>query len=272
MTPRRLWTPLIALLLLAPLAAAEVQMQDVTYEHGDVELHGVLAQDEAVDEPKGAVLIVHEWWGLNDYAKGRTRQLAELGYVAFAVDMYGAGKVTINADQAGQWAGELYADRSLARGRVVAGLDAFREAAGLEADAPVVAIGYCFGGTTVTELAYTGAPGLVGVASFHGNPKPPAEDDTIRASLMFCHGDADPLVSNESLAELGDALDAKDADWLLIRYAGAKHAFTNPDADKAGMDAVAYQKTADQRSWRHMRAFFDELFAGAEADEPDESD
>jgi len=260
MTRTPLLIALAALLLSAPVDA--VQTKTVAYEHDGTELEGYFAYDEALAEHRGAVLIVHEWWGLNDYAKSRARQLAELGYLAFAVDMYGPGKVTEDAKQASQWAGQLYGDRSLLRGRVIAGLHAFREAAGLEAEAPVVAIGYCFGGTTVTELAYAGEPGVAGVVSFHGNPKPPAEDDRITASLLICHGDADPLVPDEELDKVTSALDAKDADWVLVRYADAKHSFTNPAADKVGMEAVGYNEQAADRAWRHMLAFFNELFAG----------
>ncbi len=256
--------PLIvfALLSLCLPASAAVQTQNITYEHDGTELAGFLAHDDAVEQPKGAVLIVHEWWGLNDYAKSRATQLAELGYVVFAVDMYGPGKVTADAKQAEAWAGGLYGDRALLRGRVIAGLRAFRDAAMLDDDAPVAAIGYCFGGTTVMELAYSGEPNVAGVVSFHGNPKPPAEEDTITASILICHGDADPLVPDEELNQVTAGLDAKDADWLLVRYADAKHSFTNPDADKVGMDPVAYDEKADKRSWRHMLAFFEELFGG----------
>ncbi len=258
----RLFFPLClcVLVMSAGPASAEVKVTAVTYEHDGVELRGYLAVDDAVEKPKGAVLVVHEWWGLNDYAMSRTKQLASLGYVAFAVDMYGPDKVTDNPKEAGQWAGAIYSDRALARGRVNAGLKAFRDAAKLGEDAPVAAIGYCFGGTTVTELAYSNPAGLVAVVSFHGNPQPPAEEDTVTAKVLICHGDADPLVSDESLTAVTDALNTKAADWLLIRYSGAKHAFTNPKADDYGMAPVAYQKEADQRSWRHMLSLFDEVF------------
>jgi len=261
-TPR--WTALAAALLLATPIYGEIKTTDVDYEHDGVALRGFLAVDAGRDTHKGAVLIVHEWWGLNDYARSRATQLAELGYVAFAVDMYGRGKVTDDPKQAGQWAGALYQDRALLRARAAAGLAAFHKAAGLADDAPVAAIGYCFGGTTVTELAYSNAPGLVAVVSFHGNPKPALEDDRVSATLLFCHGDADPLVKDEELEAVGQSLDAKDADWMLIRYSGAKHSFTNPKADAYGMDPVGYDEAADKRSWQHMLTLFDEVF-GADA-------
>lgn len=230
----------------------------IPYTHDGVELEGYLAVPEG--EARGAVLVVHEWWGLNDYAKVRAKMLAELGYVAFAVDMYGKGKVTTDPQQAGQWAGAVTGDREKYRARALAGLDAFRDTGKITEGMKVAAIGYCFGGTTVTELAYADA-GLAGVVSFHGNPKPPLESDNVSASILICHGDADPLVPDQTLNAVTDALDAKGVDWVLIRYSGAKHAFSNPDADSYGMPPVAYDEKADKRSWEHMKAFLDEVLA-----------
>jgi len=250
--------------VLTPQAAAEIQQVEVAYEHDGGALQGTLGVDDAIEKPKGAVLVVHEWWGLNDYAKQRATMLAELGYVAFAVDMYGPGKATEDPNQAKQWATPFYVDRDLARGRVLAGLAAFRKSAKLGDDASIAAIGYCFGGTVVTELAYTGTPGVLGIVSFHGNPFPPKEDDTINAKLLFAHGDADPLVKPEDLDKVTSALDEKQADWMLISYSGALHAFSNPKADTYGLPPVAYDEKADRRSWQHMLTFFDELFVVAE--------
>jgi dienelactone hydrolase len=230
----------------------------VPYTHDGVELEGYLAIPEG--ESRGAVLVVHEWWGLNVYAKMRAKMLAELGYVAFAVDMYGKGKVTSDPQQAGQWAGAVTGDREKYRARALAGLEAFKNTGRITDGMKVAAIGYCFGGTTVTELAYADA-GLAGVVSFHGNPKPPMEGDNVTASIMICHGDADPLVPDETLNAVTDALDAKGVNWVLIRYSGAKHAFSNPDADSYGMPPVGYDEKADKRSWEHMKAFLDEVLA-----------
>lgn len=252
------WMSVLFVLLIAGPACAEVATESVPYMHDGVELEGYLAVPKG--DAKGAVLVVHEWWGLNDYAKMRAKMLAELGYVAFAVDMYGKGKVTSDPEQAGQWAGAVTGDRAKYRARVLAGLEAFTNTDTITDGMKVAAIGYCFGGTTVTELAYSGAD-LAGVVSFHGNPKPAMADDTINASVLICHGDADTLVSDESLDAATDVLDAKGADWLLIRYAGAKHAFSNPDADGYGMPPVGYNEKADKRSWEQMRSFLDEVLA-----------
>lgn len=247
---------LFVLLFAATLAWADIATESVPYAHDGVELEGYLAVPEG--EAKGAVLVVHEWWGLNDYARMRAKMLAELGYVAFAVDMYGQGKVTDDPGQAGQWVGEVTGDRAKYRARALAGLEAFTNTGTIAEGMKIAAIGYCFGGTTVTELAYSGAD-LAGVVSFHGNPKPAMGSDTVNASIMICHGDADPLVSDESLNAATDSLDAKGADWVLIRYAGAKHAFSNPAADGYGMPPVGYDEQADKRSWEHMRSFLDEV-------------
>ncbi len=236
---------------------AQIANESIPYSHDNAELEGYLAIPEG--EPRGAVLVVHEWWGLNDYAKKRTDMLAELGYVAFAVDMYGKQRVTDDPALAGQWAGAVRKDQAEYRARAMAGLDAFKKT-GQTDGLKIGAIGYCFGGTTVLELAYTGTD-LAAVVAFHGNPAPPMASDNVNASIMICHGDADSLVSDESLDATTDALDAKGVDWLLIRYAYAKHAFTNPDADSYGMPPVAYNAKADKRSWQHMKSFFDELLA-----------
>ncbi len=251
--------PVLVLLITTSLCVAEVTTEPVTYTHDDVELEGYLATPEG--EAKGAVLVVHEWWGLNDYAKMRARMLAELGYVAFAVDMYGKGKVTDSPEQAGQWAGTVAGDREMYRARAIAGLEAFKATGKIIDGMKIAAIGYCFGGTTVTELAYSGTE-LAGVISFHGNPKAPLEeDDNITAAILFCHGDADPLVPDEVINTATDGLDAKGVDWQLIRYSGAKHAFSNPKADTYGLAPVAYDEKADKRSWAQMRVFLDEVLA-----------
>jgi dienelactone hydrolase len=251
------WVCVLALLFITTIGSAQVTTETVSYEHDGVELQGYLAIPDG--EVRGAVLVVHEWWGLNDYAKRRSRMLAGLGYVAFAVDMYGGGKTTDSVEQAGQWSSAVAGDRALYRARVLAGLKAFKGTGRITDGVRVAAIGYCFGGTTVTELAYSGAD-LVGVVAFHGIPKPPMEDDTIHAAFLFCHGDADPLVPDDVLNAATDGLNAKGVDWQLIRYANAKHAFSNPKADTYGLPPVGYDEKADKRSWVHMKVFFDELF------------
>jgi dienelactone hydrolase len=252
---------MVAVALLASSVQAEIVTKAVPYKHGDVELEGFLAYDSAIGSGKRpAVLIVHEWWGLNDYARQRARQVAELGYVAFAVDMYGKGQVTTDAKQAGAWAGALRG-KPLLRERATAGLNVLLSQPQVDASR-VAAIGYCFGGTTVLELAYGGAP-VRGVVSFHGSLTTGWDNDLskLKAAILVCHGAADAFISEQEMTNFVSKLNEAKADYTLISYAGALHSFTNPNAGKAGIPGVAYQEVADRRSWAHMKAFFEELFA-----------
>ncbi len=238
---------------------AEVVTKTVTYKHGDVELEGYLAYDDALEGRRPGVLVVHEWWGLNDYAKRRARMLAELGYVAFAADMYGKGKVTADPKQASQWASHLTGDAEQWRKRALVALKVLREQPQTEGD-KVAAIGYCFGGSTVLELAIGGAD-VDGVVSFHGGlPKGIKPGADIGAKVVICHGGADSFVKPDDITRFQNALNDAGVDWQMHTYGGAQHSFTNPGADAYGMNGVKYDKAADRRSWRHMQQLFDELF------------
>ena len=209
------------------------------------------------------MLVVPEWWGLNDYVKGRAEQLAALGYVAFAADMYGAGVATTDPKQAGALAGQFYGKPLMAE-RAQAGLDQLL-ATGRVDPTKVAAIGYCFGGSTVQALAYSGAP-LAGIVSFHGGliPVPADAAAKTRAKLLLCHGGADGFIPPKDVDAFLQSMEAGKFDYQFISYAGAVHAFTNPGADdfaKAGLNGVGYNAAADRRSWAHMQAFFGEIFA-----------
>jgi len=207
------------------------------------------------------VLVVHEWWGLNDFAREQARWLAEMGYVAFAPDMYGKGQVTNDPSQARELSGQFYGDNSsLMRERAAAGLDVLRRQNNVDRNR-IAAIGFCFGGTTVLQLAYSGAD-IDGVVSFHGSLPSPAEadDEQIRAMILVLHGADDPVVSDEQAAQFQDAMKRASADWQMIYYGGAGHSFTNPAADDLNMPGVAFNADANRRSRRHMKLFFDELF------------
>jgi dienelactone hydrolase len=262
------------LLLLGSIATlpmslpAEIVTKPVAYEQAGVKLEGFLAYDSArISSSRKApgVLVVPEWWGLNDYVKGRAKQLAALGYVAFTADMYGAGVVTTDAKKAGELAGQFYGKPLMAE-RAQAGLDQLL-ATGLVEPNHVAAIGYCFGGSTVQALAYSGAP-LAGIVSFHGGLIPVPADAATRnkASILICHGAVDPFVKPEAVAAFKKAMDDGKFDYQFISYAGAVHAFTNPDADKVaalnGLTGnIGYNAAADHRSWAHMQVFFREIFA-----------
>ncbi len=242
-------------------AAAAVKTETVTYEHDGQKLVGFLAWDDSSTARRPGVLVVHEWWGLNDYARRRAKMLAELGYVAFALDMYGDGKVTQHPREAGQWASQIRSNVDRWRGRAMAGLNVLRNHK-LVDPSRLAAIGYCFGGATVLEMAYAGAD-LRGVVSFHGSLPVPdeAEARRIKASILVCHGAADGFTPEERIQQFRAALDKAGADWLMVYYAGARHSFTNPDAGNYGIEGIRYNRKADRRSWAHMRQFFDEIFA-----------
>lgn len=263
MTSPRLVSALLALGAAVALPA-KIVTKPVAYEHAGAKLEGYLAYDDEKVSPgskAAGVLVIPEWWGLTEYPKGRAEQLAKLGYVAFAADMYGAGVVTDDPKRAGKLAEQFYGKPLMAE-RAQAGLDQLL-ATGLVDPARVAAIGYCFGGSTVQALAYTGAP-LAGVVSFHGGliPVPADAAAKTKAKLLICHGAADGFISAESLTAFTQAMNDGKFDYQFISYAGAVHAFTNPKADEiaklAGLP-IAYHPVADKRSWGHLRQFFREI-------------
>ena len=261
-------TTALAFILAAVSARSSLVTRDIDYELNGTKLQGFLAYD---DSKTGAgklpgVLVAPEWWGLNDYAKGRAVQLAKLGYVAFAVDMYGKGLVTTDMKKAGEWSGQVRGTPLLAE-RAQAGLDQLLGTGLVDADR-VAAIGYCFGGSAVQALAYTGAP-LAGIVSFHGGLIPATADSAakLKAKILICHGALDPSMKRAEIDAYTKSLDDAKIDYQFVQYAGAYHAFTNPDADamaaaNPGMKGfIGYSPTADHRSWADMQVFFAEIFA-----------
>lgn len=261
---------LLACLLAATSVAlsAKIVTKPVVYEHAGTRLEGYLAYDDAkvaLGNKAAGVLVVPEWWGLNDYTKSRVRQLAELGYVAFGADMYGSGVTTEDPKKAGELAGQFYGKPLMAE-RAQAALDQLL-GTGLVDGGRVAAIGYCFGGSTVQALAYSGAS-LAGIVSFHGGLIPVPADAAAKnkAKILVCHGAVDPFVKPEEVAAFQQAMDAGKFDYQFISYAGAVHAFTNPGADavaKATGLPIAYNAAADKRSWGHMQLFFSETLGAA---------
>lgn len=247
-------------MLVATSAAGAIRTERIEYRHGDAVLEGYLAYDDAATAKRPGVLVVHEWWGLNDYAKRRVEQLARLGYVAFALDMYGRGKVTTDPKVAGQWAGSFRNDRGLMRARAAAGLEVLRGRPQVDQER-LAAIGYCFGGTVALELARSGA-NLKGAVSFHGGlaTPNPADARNIKGKVLVLHGADDTFESPAEIAAFQDEMRQAKVDWQMVYYGGAVHSFTNPDADKAGIKGVAYNAAADRRSWQAMRDFFAEIF------------
>jgi dienelactone hydrolase len=248
------------MIFLGTTAEAKVVTKSVAYQQDGLQLEGYLAYGDAVTGKRPGVLVVHEWWGLNEYARRRAEQLAGLGYVAFAVDMYGKGKVTKHPEQAGAWANEVNSNVQNWQKRALAGLEVLRKEP-MTDPGRIAAIGYCFGGATVQQLAYSGAD-VKGVVSFHGSllAPPAALGKPVKAKILICHGAADPMTKPGAVEQYTAAMEKSGLDWQLIIYGGAKHSFTNPDADKAGMEALGYNKSADQRSWAEMQVFFKEIF------------
>jgi dienelactone hydrolase len=239
--------------------AAEIATQDVTYTHEGTELKGYLAWDASQQGKRPGVLIVHEWWGLNDYARTRAQELARMGYVAFALDMYGGGKVTEQPTQAMEWSGAMRSNKDRWRDRALAGLQVLKQQPQVDGDR-VAAIGYCFGGSTVLQLAFADAP-LKGVVSFHGALTPPPAESAIHVKVLVCHGAADSSIPPASVDAFEFGMLQAKADFTIAIFGKARHGFTNPDAGKYGIENLAYNAEADHRSWAYMKLFFDELFA-----------
>jgi len=250
----------ILLLLIAHTALAAMHTRDLDYRHGNTLLQGFLAYDDSIQGKRPGVLIVHEWYGINDYAKGRARQLADLGYVVFALDMYGKGIRPKNNDEAGKEAGIYRKDRHLMRERASAGLEVLKSQPQVDPKR-IAAIGYCFGGGTVLELARSGAD-IKGVVSFHGNLDTPDPNDAanIRAKILVLTGADDPGVPDTQVLGFEKEMRAAGVDWSLVRYGNAVHSFTNPASGDDPSKGAAYNANADKRSWKAMQDFFLEIF------------
>ncbi len=246
--------------LLASTGFAKVHTETIEYKDGALTCEGYLAYDDELSSLRPGILIVHEWKGLGPYAKSRAEELARLGYVAFALDMYGKGIRPQTNDEASAQAGVFYKDIPLMRARAAAGLKILRKQINVDTTR-LAAIGYCFGGKTVLELARSGAP-LVGVVSFHGGLATPNPDDAsnIKGEVLACHGGSDPYVPADEVKGFEDEMTRAGVDWQVIVYGGAVHSFTNPQAGNDPSAGAAYNEKADHRSWAAMRQFFDEIF------------
>ena len=246
----------LAAFAFATSVEARVVAKPIDYAHDGQKLQGYLVWDDAKPTPRPGVLVVHEWWGLNDYTKSRARQLAEMGYIVFAADMFGAGKVTRDPKQAQAWSTEATSKPGLLASRSKAGLEILRNQQGVDGK-HLAAIGFCFGGTTVLQLAYSGEP-LNGVVTFHGGLVVPNDDQAkaIKTPILVLHGAEDTFIKPEDVAGLQKALDKAKVDWYMVTYANAVHAFTNPQADSFKIPGIGYNKKAAERSWDEMGRFF----------------
>ena len=257
---QRIVIALVALLVAVAPSQARVVKQTVEYEIAGKEYQGYLAFDDAVKGKRPGVLIVHQWMGLTDNERMRAEMLAGMGYTAFALDVYGKGVRPANAGEASQEAGKYYGDRGLFRERLNAGLAVLKAREDVD-PWNVAAIGYCFGGGGVLELARSGAE-LAGVVSFHGSLDTPNPEDAknVKGKVLVCHGAADPYVKPEAVRGFVEEMEAAKVDYQLIMYAGAVHAFTQTGAGDDPSKGVAYNAAADRRSWKHMQGFFGEIF------------
>jgi dienelactone hydrolase len=255
---------LLSLFCFGGAVQAKVQGEDVEYKAGDATLKGYLAYDDSIEGKRPGVLVVHEWWGQNDYARMRARMLAALGYTALAVDMYGDGQVADNPTDASKLATEVSSDLLLEKNRFEAGLDFLRNQKTVDPD-EIAAFGYCFGGAVVLNMARIGES-LKGVASFHGTlgTNNPAKPWKIKARIISFSGDADPMIGPDKVAAFRKEMDAVGANYRVVTYPGAKHAFTNPAADELGKKfkmPIAYDPQADKDSWEQAKVFLHDVFA-----------
>jgi dienelactone hydrolase len=239
-------------------AEVKIKEDNVTYKLDTLNMSGYIAYDENSDKKRPAVLVIHEWWGLNDYTKRRAKQLAELGYIAMAIDLYGNGKQADNPGDAGKLAGAFYGSPQTAKARFDAALAKLKEYSQVDTS-NIAVIGYCFGGSMALNIAKLGE-NLKGVVSFHGNlAGVPANRDLLKASVLVCHGEADSFVKPEEVAQFKKQMDSIKADFTFKSYPGATHAFTNPEATEKGKKfniPIAYNAAADSASWNDMKEFF----------------
>jgi dienelactone hydrolase len=243
-------------------AVAQLKEDNTSYNAGSTNMNGYVVYKDSGQEKRPAVLVVPEWWGLNDYAKGRARQLADLGYVAMAVDMYGNGQTAANPGEAMKLAGPFYQNPQLTKTRLDAALQKLKTYPEVDTN-NIAAIGYCFGGYVVLNAAKLGEP-LKGVVSFHGDLSGvKADKNLMTAKVLVLHGEADPLVKPEVVQQFKHQMDSAAVPYTFKSYPNAKHAFTNPAADSVENKfhiGVGYNAEADKQSWNDMKEFLQNLF------------
>ena len=244
-------------------ASANIQGKVVDYSSQGVVMRGYLAYDENIKRKRPGVLVVHEWWGHNEYARKRARMLVELGYTALAVDMYGDGKQAMHPDEAGKFSSGLMKNFDIARARFMAALDFLKQQPTVDPNR-IAAIGYCFGGAIVLNMARQGV-NLKGVASFHGSltAVKPAQPGNVKTNILVLHGADDKFITPEQIEAFKEEMKTAGADFQFISYPGVIHSFTNPDADTYAKKfnlPLAYNADADRKSWEELKKFFNTIF------------
>ncbi len=253
------WKMLLAIVpFITVTAGAEILTKEVTYTQDTIIFKGFLAYDNAIKGKRPGVLVAHEWWGLNDFAKTQAKDLAKMGYVAFAVDMYGGGKHTVDPAIAAKMAGAVRGT-PLMRERITAGLKALLSQAPVDPQR-VAAIGFCFGGTAVLELAYSGAA-IKGVVTLHGGLFLPKPDDlgNIKAKLLVLHGADDPTMTPETITQFQESMRKSGADWQMMYFGNTVHRFTNPEAGNDKNKGAAYNPLSAERAFEYMKMFLKEV-------------
>ncbi|HTZ40196.1 MAG TPA: dienelactone hydrolase family protein [Syntrophales bacterium] len=243
-------------------AKSKIEGKTVTYSADGVVMKGYLAYDRNITGKRPGVLVVHEWWGLNDYARKRARMLAEWGYTALAIDMYGGGKQAMHPDDAGKFSSELMKNFDTARTRFMAALEFLKKQKTVDPER-IAAIGYCFGGGIVLNMARQGID-LQGVASFHGSlaAVTPAKPGMIKARILVLHGADDKFTTPEQIEAFKQEMKTAGADYRFISYPGAMHSFTNPDADRYAKKyklPLGYNAQADKESWAELKTFLESI-------------
>ena len=240
----------------------KLKEENVSYKLDSVTMNGFIVYDENMEGKRPAVLVVHEWWGLNEYAKRRARELAGLGYIAMAVDMYGNGQQADNPELAGKLSGPFYQDPAMAKARFDAAVNKLKEYRQVDTE-KMAGIGYCFGGGMLLNFARMGEA-LKGVVSFHGSLMgTPADKNLLKAKLLVLHGNDDQFVTPGEVEAFKKQMDSIGAAYTFKSYPGATHAFSNPDATAMGQKfkiPIAYNAPADTASWNEMKTFFTGLF------------
>lgn len=254
------------LLALSGLSQAAIKTQEIPYQSPDgTKLIGYYAYDDSIQGARPGIVVVHEWWGLNDYVKRRARDLAALGYSALAIDMYGEGKNTEHPNDAMAFMQAATKGSTAASARFNAGLELLKKQPQTNPN-KLAAIGYCFGGKVVLDAARQGVP-LAGVVSFHGPlaTTTPATPGSVKAKVLVEHGAKDSMVTAENVSAFKAEMDKAGADYKFVSLEGARHGFSNPDSDRLshgehGGPDIGYNKAADERSWADMQAFFKKIF------------
>lgn len=241
---------------------SKLKEEVVSYQVDSLNMNSFVVYDENIEGKRPAILVIHEWWGLNDYAKMRARKLAELGYIAMAVDMYGNGQMGNDPDAAGKLAMPFYTNPEMAKKHFNAALENFKNNPAVD-PINMAVMGYCFGGAVAVGLARMGTD-LKGAVSFHGNLNiVPLNKDLLKAEILVCHGNADPLVPQAEVDQFKKQMDSVGAKYVFKGYDNAAHAFTNPDATSMGEKfklPIKYNAAADSASWNDMKEFFRRIF------------